>query len=300
MAAEQVETVDNGEIIDSLSHHTSGDSTTILLREDNREYDVVKNCFLSGMGLHSAETTVVSVRKTSTQRITAKAKLAASVVFAEAMKRKNGGEANVRYGWYSGSKEEIERIVSYGFSSREIDKFEKDDRSHGVGIHFLHHTCSLAAAVLGEADEEGVEHLLLCRLILGKPERIISGSKQTYPSSSEYDCGVDNLENPRKYVIWSCNMNSYILPGHVVSFKSPRLRGVGGSLGRGRSPCVSFPVLMSILSKSLDHPRMNVLMTSYDDFRKRKVRREQLVRKMREVVGDELLLDIIKNHRNSA
>lgn len=32
---------------------------------------------------------------------------------------------------------------------------------------------------------------------------------------------------------------------------------------------------------------------------KRKVRREQLVRKIREVVGDELLLDVIKNHRNS-
>ncbi|KAJ4874740.1 putative inactive poly [ADP-ribose] polymerase SRO3 [Raphanus sativus] len=306
MAAEQVEIVDNGEIIDSLSHHTSGEysSSTILLREDNAEHDVVKNCFLSGMGtLHAADTTIVSVRKTSTQRITTKAKLAASIVFAEAMKRKNGGDANVRYGWYSGgSKEEIERIVSYGFSSREIEKFEKDDRSHGVGIHFLHHTCSLAAAVLGEADEEGIQHLLLCRLILGKPERIISGSKQSHPSSVQYDCGVDSLENPRKYVVWSCNMNSYILPSHVVSFKSPRLRGLSrgvGGLGRARSPCVSFPVLMSVLSKSLDHPRMNVLMTSYDDFRKGKVRREQLVRKIREVIGDELLLDIIKNHRNS-
>ena len=143
MMAAQVEIVDNGEIIDSLSPHTSGDySSTILLREENHEYDVVKNCFLSGMGLHAAETTVVSVRKTSAQRITAKAKLAASNVFAEAMKRKNGGDANVRYGWYSGSKEEIERIVSYGFSSSEV---EKDDRSHGVGVHFLHHTCSLAA-----------------------------------------------------------------------------------------------------------------------------------------------------------
>ncbi|KAF8102233.1 hypothetical protein N665_0199s0009 [Sinapis alba] len=255
MMAAQVEIVDNGEIIDSLLSHTSEDSTIL--------------------GLHATQTTtILSVRKPSTQRITTKAKLAASTVFLEAMKRKNGGDANVRYGWYysGGSKEEIKRIVSYGFSSREIDKFEKDDRSNGVGIHFLHHACSLAAAVLGEADEEGIKHLLLCRLILGKPERIISGSKQTHPSSSEYDSGVDNLENPRKYVIWSCNMNSYILPSHVVSFTSSRLRGLsrgvgGGSLGRARSPCVSFPVLMSILSKSLDHPRMNVILTSYDDFR---------------------------------
>lgn len=80
-------------------------------------------------------------------------------------------------------------------------------------------------ALVCEADEEGVKHLLLCRLILGKPEQIVSGSKQSYPSSSQFDSGVDDLENPRKYVIWSSTMNSYILPSHVVSFKSPRLRG---------------------------------------------------------------------------
>lgn len=77
-----------------------------------------------------------------------------------------------------------------------------------------------------EPDEEGLRHLLLCRLILGKPEIIISGSKQSYPSSVEYDSGVDNLQNPRNYVIWSCNMNSHILPSYIVSFRSPSLRGI--------------------------------------------------------------------------
>lgn len=81
-------------------------------------------------------------------------------------------------------------------------------------------------AVVGEADdEEGLKHLLLCRLILGKPEMISSGSNQSCPSSNQFDSGVDNLENPRKYVIWSSTMNSYILPSYVVSFKFPRLRG---------------------------------------------------------------------------
>jgi hypothetical protein len=54
---------------------------------------------------------------------------------------------------------------------------------------------------------------------------------------------------------------------------------------------------MSILSKSLDAARMNLILTSYDDFRKRKLRREQLVRKIREVVGDNLLFKILKNQR---
>lgn len=76
-----------------------------------------------------------------------------------------------------------------------------------------------------EPDEEGLRYLLLCRLILGKPELIISGSKQSYPSSAEFDSGVNDLHNPRNYVIWSCNMNSFILPSYIVSFRSPRLRG---------------------------------------------------------------------------
>ncbi|EOA35496.1 hypothetical protein CARUB_v10020702mg [Capsella rubella] len=296
---ESVTRQDNGEIFNPVSDDNavpnfSGDST-ILLSEDSFENDLIKNCFLSGMGSFSGETTIVSVRKNSTERrITTKAKFAAFKVFTEALTRKNEGVANVKYGWYSGSKEEIDRIVTYGFSNREIEKFENDAGSHGVGIHLVHHRYSLAAALVGEGDEEGTKHVLLCRVILGKPEQIVAGSKQFQPSSYRFDSGVDNLENPRKYVIWSSNMNSHILPTYIVSFKSPRLRGL---IRRARSPCVSFSVLMSILSKSLDATRMNMILTTYDDFRKRKLRREQLVKKMREVVGDHLLFKILKNQR---
>lgn len=41
----------------------------------------------------------------------------------------------------------------------------------------------------------------------------------------------------------------------------------GLNRGRAKSPCVSFSVIMSILSKSLDPQRMNLILTSYDDFR---------------------------------
>ncbi|CAE5963679.1 unnamed protein product [Arabidopsis arenosa] len=230
---ESVTTLDNGEIINPVF---SGD-TTILLRESTFEHDLIKNCFLSGMESFANETTIVTVRKNSTERrITTKAKFAVFKIFTEAMTRKNNGDANVKYGWYSGSKEEIDRVITYGFSNREIKKFENDVGSHGVGIHLVHHRYSLAAALVGEGDEEGIKNILLCRVILGL-------------------------------------------------------------IGRARSPCVSFSVLMSILSKSLDVTRMNLILTTYDDFRKRKLRREQLVRKIREVVGDHLLFKILKNQR---
>ncbi|KAG7567745.1 Poly(ADP-ribose) polymerase catalytic domain [Arabidopsis thaliana x Arabidopsis arenosa] len=66
------------------------------------------------------------------------------------------------------------------------------------------------------------------------PELIVAGSNQSYPSWNQFDYGVNNLQYPRKYVIWSSTMNSYILPIYIVSFRSPHLIGLSG-LGRARS-----------------------------------------------------------------
>ncbi|XP_022559012.1 probable inactive poly [ADP-ribose] polymerase SRO2 isoform X2 [Brassica napus] len=257
--------LDNGEIFDPLSDDADSSSgSTILLGQGNQEHDVIKACFLSGLGAAFAgDTTVASVRKNSTEGIATRARYVAFRIFTEAMARKNGGDPNVKYGWYAGSREEIEGIVSYGFSSREID-----DGSHGIGIHLVASKCSLFAAVGAEPDGEGVRHLILCRVLLGKPEQIASGSKQSHPSSSEFDSGVDDLQNPSKYVVWSSNMNSYILPSYILSFRSPRLRVIG----RGGPP-PSSPW-------------------------KRKIQRYQLVRMMRQVAGDDLLAQIIRNHRD--
>ncbi|KAG7592751.1 Poly(ADP-ribose) polymerase catalytic domain [Arabidopsis thaliana x Arabidopsis arenosa] len=300
-----VTNLDNGEIFDSLSDDADSSSSfsktdsLILLGEGNPEHDVIKTCLLSGMGVVSSDTTIVTIRKNSSEGITTRAKFLSFRIFTDAVARKHGGDANVKYGWYAGSKDEIQSIISYGFSNRDVGKFENDGCSHGIGIHLVPSKCSLLAASATEPDEEGLRYLLLCRLILGKPELIISGSKQSYPSSAEFDSGVDDLHNPRNYVIWSCNMNSFILPSYIVSFRSPRLRvSRDGFAARPSSPWVSFAALMSMLSKSMDPSRMNLIIRTYDDFRKRKIRRDQLVRKMREVAGDNLLAEIIKNHRD--
>ncbi|KAF2547865.1 hypothetical protein F2Q70_00020505 [Brassica cretica] len=287
--------LDNGEIFDPLSNDADSSSgSTILLGQGNQEHDVIKACFLSGLGAAFAgDTTVASVRKNSTEGIATRARYVAFRIFTEAMARKNGGDPNVKYGWYAASREEVEGIVSYGFSSREID-----DGSHGIGIHLVASKCSLFAAVGAEPDGEGVRHLILCRVLLGKPEQIASVSKQSHPSSSEFDSGVDDLQNPSKYVVWSSNMNSYILPSYILSFRSPRLRVIGRGGPPPSSPWVSFTALMSMLSKSVDASRMSLIMRTYDDFRKRKIQRYQLVRMMRQVAGDDLLAQIIRNHRD--
>lgn len=81
------------------------------------------------------------------------------------------------------------------------------------------------SALSSEVDENGLRHILFCRVILGKTEEISAGSEQFQPSSEEFDTGVDNLEEPKKYIVWGCYMNSHILPRFVISFKAPSLTG---------------------------------------------------------------------------
>ncbi|CAH8354027.1 unnamed protein product [Eruca vesicaria subsp. sativa] len=303
MAAQIDFELDNGEILDPLSDHisssssSSSSSSTILLHEGSQEHDVITTCFLSGLG--NTNTTIVTIRKKSPHTFTTKANHLAFRIFTEAIARKNNADPNVKYAWYcnrrsSSSKEDLERIITYGFSSHDETK-DSSSSSHGIGIHLFPSNLSLSAVEATEEDGEGLRRLLLCRVILGKSEEIISGSKQAYPSSVEFDSGVDDVQNPRKYVIWSSTMNSFILPTYIVTFKSPRLTVVsrGGFLDR---PRVGFASLMSMLAKSMDGARMNLIMRTYDDFRKRKIQRDQLIRKMREVAGDNLLAQIIKNN----
>lgn len=140
--------LDNGEIFDPISDDadsSTGSSSTdsmILLGEGSQERDVISTCLLSGMGAIASDTAIVAVRKKSTEGITTRARYLAFRIFTEAMARKKGGDPNVKYGWYAGSREEIERVISYGFSNREVGKFENDAGSHGIGIHVVPSKCS--------------------------------------------------------------------------------------------------------------------------------------------------------------
>jgi len=75
------------------------------------------------------------------------------------------------------------------------------------------------------ADEHGLRHVLLCKMILGKVEAVACGSKQSQPSSNQYDSGVDDILAPTKHIIWTAFMNSYIYPCYILSFKYNYTKG---------------------------------------------------------------------------
>lgn len=86
----------------------------------------------------------------------------------------------------------------------------------------------LISAMLTKADGNGEAHIVLCRVLMGRPEAVPAKSSQSRPSSDDYDSAVDKLENPQWYVVWSKDMNARVLPEYVVSFKCPKLQPVPG------------------------------------------------------------------------
>lgn len=89
-----------------------------------------------------------------------------------------------------------------------------------------------------DVDENGMQHILLCRVIMGNMEVIHPESKQFHPSNENYDSGVDDLQNPKHYVIWDTDMNTRIYPEYVVSFKvSSKVKGNSYS-----APVLIFPL----------------------------------------------------------
>lgn len=98
-----------------------------------------------------------------------------------------------------------------------------------------------------DIDDDGVQHLVFCRVIMGNMELLHPGSRQFHPSSKDFDSGVDDLTKPTYYVVWRMNMNSHIYPESIVRFRvasSPKgdnLLWVHCLIGRDNYLILVFP-----------------------------------------------------------
>ncbi|KAJ6745702.1 INACTIVE POLY [ADP-RIBOSE] polymerase SRO2-RELATED [Salix koriyanagi] len=268
----------------------------LKIGEETREYDGVKKAFLAGMKGHAKDTQVFAIYKNSAPTSPMKARFAAFKAFAKLVSQKNGGQGNVNvnYGWYSGSKDEISQIISHGFA-------RCNGQSHGVGVYLSPTSFLLDRLESSRADENDLRHILLCKMIMGKTEVIPAGSKQRYPSSGEFDSGVDNLEAPRRLVFWTAFMNSHILPDYILSFKAPstttllinrmnEIRNLG---------FVRVSALHLTMVKFLGPAKGALISRLYDDYVKRKVTGVQLFQIVRRITGDDqLLIEIFKSSTN--
>ncbi|XP_008800068.1 inactive poly [ADP-ribose] polymerase RCD1-like [Phoenix dactylifera] len=244
------------------------------------------------------------------------------------------GNANLRYAWLASSRDAVEDMMLQG-----VMRIKKPVHGpvYGIGTHLAPVNCSNICASYSDVDENGVVHMMLCRVIMGNVEVIHPGSKQSQPSNENFDSGVDDLQKPKHYVIWDMHVSTHIYPEYIVTFKMssrarehlvgkesvsntsavtnpssshslfqdrnpqppPALRDQSEAPIFGRaprtptSPWMPFSMLFAAISTKVSPQDMDSVNTHYEEFKKRKISRIDLVKKLRHIIGDKLLISTI-------
>ncbi|KAJ8773891.1 hypothetical protein K2173_009322 [Erythroxylum novogranatense] len=274
------------------------------------------------------------------------------------------GDANVRYAWLASSKDALPTVLQYGLGHCSPSAAKSNIAVHLSAANYCHTSANCC-----DFDKNGVRHIVLCRVILGNMEILHPGTRQYQPSCEDFDSGVDNLQNPRHYIVWNMNMNTCIYPEFVVSFKRRSTAGLDArsdsncavsdittctlgaqgsfrkestgldlnlqtgstaadlnlpvesiaaympsksraalesgisqgkaqSLGSSntrtpKSPWMPFPMLFAAISNKVSSGDMERITNHYEQFRAKKIRREEFVKRLRSIVGDGLLKSTI-------
>ncbi|KAF3495663.1 hypothetical protein DY000_02053323 [Brassica cretica] len=170
--------------------------------------------------------------------------------------RKHRGDANVRYAWLPAKREVLSSVMMQGLGGAFIRK-----SIYGVGIHLTAADCPYFRYC--DIDENGVRYMVLCRVIMGNMELLRGDKAQFFSGGEEYDNGVDDVENPKNYIVWNMNMNTHVFPEYVVRPEGggPRsANSVRSSMTKPKSPWMPFPTLFAAISHKVaekDKPFIN-------------------------------------------
>ncbi|PKA50397.1 putative inactive poly [ADP-ribose] polymerase SRO3 [Apostasia shenzhenica] len=273
-----------------------------LLRDDDRFYKVVQQLFFSGMKRFAPHTVITSIHRCTHSTPSGNSRLLSFQLQKKAT-MKARGETNVKFGWYGTSASNVAKIMSFGFE--QPNSGQMGLQAHGIGVHLSSPHSPYASVLLSEAGDDGEKHVILCRIIAGKSEKVDAGSSQDHPTSEGFDSGVDDFVNPKWYVVWGVHMNTHILPEYIVSFKpsghfqdtSQRSMKSTGTQNKSSVMNLSFLKLFTEIGRSLPSSRMQALEMLYNKYKVGKIRKEVFIRYMRSIAGDKLLTLTIKKLR---
>lgn len=230
------------------------------------------------------------------------------------------GNANVKYAWFGASKLETVGVLVHGFGC-----FGRPTEGVlGTGLYLMPEGRAFASVNHCDVDEKGMQYLILCRVILGNMEQVHPGSKQYFPSSGDYDSGVDDLSDPKCYVVWPSHLSTYINPEYFVSFKlEPHVQEYLSDLKDIRyhlvtipasdysalhhvtseqvkpptSPWVPFAVLFEAVRAHVPPLAMELLLYHHEELKNKVISREELVKKIRVLIGDQLLIYVLNKFK---
>ncbi|KAF5729732.1 hypothetical protein HS088_TW20G00096 [Tripterygium wilfordii] len=222
------------EVVEANKQMKESIATGAISANEKLDSDIVQKMFLDGM-MPSCGAEVLDLYRCSSASMPARLELFEKQV---EITKKYRGDANVRYAWLASSRGALSTIMMYGLGP--YGPFITTSK-YGIGVHLAAANCSGASVDYCDVDENGMRYLLFCRVILGNMERLCPGTQQFHPSSEEFDSGVDNLQNPRNYVIWNMNANTHIYPEFAVGFKEKDASLGSATSSAPKSPWMPFP-----------------------------------------------------------
>lgn len=265
--------------------------------EGDKIGDLIRGRFMSRLGSLGNHTQVEAVYKNAFSDSKSRGIMEDFGVWQGRMEQKRGGSANVQRAWCGVTKDEMVKIVRYGFRFG----LPKNDGSYGVGVYLTAKDSPLECVKNLVVDEDGLRHVILCRVILGKTEVIQPGSEQDCPSTTEFDSGVDSLESPKKHIVWNFDANSHILPEFVISFRAPScLEGLitpQVNQNKRTSSFMPFADIISALAEFLQPSAITSLNKSYKELKERKISQQDMIRRLKELAGAEILVSVVKSLR---
>ncbi|KAI3758402.1 hypothetical protein L6452_05963 [Arctium lappa] len=260
--------------------------------------DVETGKNMSVTGLNDLKVDIVDVKKCSSSLVEARFELFQKQKQVE-ITQKLRGKANVHFALLAAAGDGPSSMFFYGPNGPKLGKY-------GYGVHLAIVQSANNSGTICDVDEKGIRHMVLCRVILGNTELLHPGSKQFYPNDQCFDSGVDDQQNPNHYVIWNMNMNTHIYPECIgkhcpplEAMKLPPLEkvpSVGSSTPKDpKSPWMPFSMLFEAIFAKVAPNDMRLLHIFYESFRTKKMYREEFIRKLRSVVGDQILRSTISS-----
>uniref|UniRef100_A0A6I9R5L1 Probable inactive poly [ADP-ribose] polymerase SRO3 isoform X1 n=2 Tax=Elaeis guineensis var. tenera TaxID=51953 RepID=A0A6I9R5L1_ELAGV len=266
----------------------------LRVEEGCDEFISIKHRFYMSIGSLAQYCPLVALQRL---RCTADQMIARTEAFkhqSKLLSEKYDGEPNIQDGLYGSSKVGIIQIINHGF---DVSALPEDGGYFGIGLYITPEQVAINSVMSSTVDVDGLRHVLLCRVILGRMEEVIRGSGQSQSSSKQYDSGVDNQQFPTRYIIWYPHANTRILPQYVLSVKVDfRSRGLQKQpRTQPITPWMPFRALLSELDKFLPKPTMCRVWRYHCQFLERKITRQELVFHLRQITGDKILIAALRS-----
>ncbi|XP_039825285.1 inactive poly [ADP-ribose] polymerase RCD1-like isoform X2 [Panicum virgatum] len=242
------------------------------------------------------------------------------------------GNANVRYAWLPCSRDSMEEMMMQG--ALEI---AKPQQVHTLGLGTCLAPANCSNSCYSDFHEDGIIRMMLCRVIMGNVEVVLPGSNQFQPSNESFDSGVDDLQNPKYYIIWDANVHKRVYAEYAVIVKVPPMineylvskdsvsniseiisSGSPDNLTKGdrfqtlvssavgqeapklwraprapSSPWMPFSMLFAAISTKVPRSDMDLVIRYYEEFKSKKISRSDLVIRMRQIIGDKILVSTV-------